>query len=446
MRKQRALTMDYYSQISWVDEYVKNVAAFIYVRQEDNLLIKIPNQAYKLNPQGVKVLRYLLDGGSVYGIIDNQPDKERAALDIHNFFCDMRAVLKGCYHERDSRRAVEKIPFSLGFNTLPVLSEIAVTYRCNLACKFCYAACGCKKGGQEGELPKESIQEALSIIKNEAQVPSVSFTGGEPALRNDLPELVRYAKSLNMWANLITNATLITKDLAGALKAAGLDSAQVSLEAADSRLHDDIVESSGAFLRTLEGLKNLRQAGIRTHTNTTISRLNKDNLYEILELIKSLGLDKFSMNMLMPAGSALKNLQDIIITYEEIGDIVLSVQRNAEKLGLEFMWYSPTPMCIFNPVVHGLGNKGCAACDGLLSIAANGDILPCSSYPKSMANILKIKGRFKEVWRSPEFVSFQKKEFVPEHCKNCGNLAICNGACPLYWKHIGYKELQEVVA
>ncbi len=438
--------MNYYSQIAWVDEYMKNVAPYIYVRREDNLLIKIPNQVYKLNLQGVKILRYLLAGGSVYGIIDNYPDKEGAACDMHNFFCDMRAVLKGCYQERDSRRAVEKIPFSLGFNTLPVLSEIAVTYRCNLTCKFCYAACGCKKGACGSELSKESLQEVLSIIKNEAEVPSVSFTGGEPALRPDLPELIMYAKSLKMWVNLITNATLITKDLAGALKGAGLDSAQVSLEAADSRLHDSIVESSGAFLRTLEGLKNLREAGISVHTNTTISRLNKDNLNEMLTLIKSLGLDKFSMNMLMPAGNALKNLQEILITYEEIGDIILSVYRNAKKLGLEFMWYSPTPICIFNPIIHGLGNKGCAACDGLLSVAPNGDILPCSSYPKAMANILKIKGKFKRVWRSSGFAFFQKKKFAHRHCKSCRNLEVCNGACPLYWEHLGYRELQEAMA
>ncbi len=303
-----------------------------------------------------------------------------------------------------------------------------------------------KKDSSAGELSKESLQEVLLIIKSEAEVPSVSFTGGEPVLRADLPELIRYAKSLKMWVNLITNATLITKDLAGALRDSGLDSAQVSLEAADGRLHDDIVESPGAFLRTMEGLKNLREAGIRVHTNTTISRLNKDNLNEILLLIKSHGLDKFSMNMLMPAGNALKNLQEILITYEEIGEIVLSVHRNAEKLGLEFMWYSPTPMCIFNPIIHGLGNKGCAACDGLLSVAPNGDILPCSSYPKAMANILKIKGKFKRVWRSAAFAFFQKKKFAHRHCKSCRSLEVCNGACPLYWKHLGYKELQEVMA
>jgi len=433
--------MDYYSRILWVEEYVKNVAAYIYVRKEDSLLIKIPNQAFKLNPQAVKVLSYLLEGGSVLGIIDKYVDKEAIAGDIHNFFCDLRAILKGCYHESEFRKAIVKIPFALGFNSLPILSEIAITYRCNLACKFCYASCGCKKQERAEELSAQSLKEILRIIKNEAEVPSVSFTGGEPTLRRDLPELINYAKSLKMWANLITNATLIDSALAVNLKAAGLDSAQVSLEAGAAGLHDSIAGKPGAFNLTIEGLKNLKEAGIRVHTNTTISRLNKEHLAGILELVKDLGLDKFSMNMLMPCGDALSNLEDILIKYEEIGGIILAVNNYAKELGLEFMWYSPTPVCIFNPIVHGLGNKGCAACDGLLSIAANGDILPCSSYPQPVGNILKAKGRFKETWRGKGFSFFQKKEFAHSHCQSCAQLAVCNGGCPLYWQEVGYEEL-----
>ena len=53
------------------------------------------------------------------------------------------------------------------------------------------------------------------------------------------------------------------------------------------------------------------------------------------------------------------------------------------------MWYSPTPMCLFNPLADGLGNKSCAACDGLLSVAPNGDVLPCSSYPQPVGNLLQ---------------------------------------------------------
>lgn len=449
--------MNYYSQIKWVDEYIKNVAPYIFVREEDLLLIKIPNQAYKLNKQGLKILKELLSGTGIYSIIDASAFKpeskellddlyqrrESIARDVHYFFCDMRSVLKGCYRQSDKREAVEKIPFSIPFNSLPVLSEIALTYRCNLSCRFCYAGCGCRKNEKFKELSTDRLKEILFIIKNHALVPSVSFTGGEPILRDDIKELVSYAKEIKMWTNIITNGTLITKEIALLLKRAGLDSAQVSLEAGNAELHDYIVRKPGAFQKTIRGIGNLIEAGIRVHTNTTICRTNKDSLREVLVLIKELGLDRFSMNMLMPEGSALVNLGSIFVAYTEIGDIVTEVQRHAKNLKLEFMWYSPTPMCIFNPILHGLGNKGCAACDGLLSITPGGDIIPCSSYPRQMGNILKMKGRFIKVWSSSKFKYFQQKRFAHKICKNCSEFAVCNGGCPLYWKQVGYTEIFE---
>ena len=246
-----------------------------------------------------------------------------------------------------------------------------------------------------------------------------------------------------MWANLITNGTLLTREKVSALKTAGLDSAQVSIESGSASDHDRIVRGSGAFDAAVEGIKNLVKAGIRAHTNTTISALNKDSLPEIVDLVKSLGLGKFSMNMLMPVGSAGANLEETFISYGEIGPVIEKVRGLAERAGLEFMWYSPTPMCVFNPVAKGLGNKGCAACDGLLSLAPNGDILPCSSYPKPMGNILEHKGSFRALWESGPFRFFQEKAFAHELCKKCEDLAVCNGGCPLYWEKAGYKELLE---
>ena len=433
--------MEYYSHIRWVDEYIARVAPYIHVREHDHLLIKIPNEAHKMNAPGIAILKTLLDGESVYSVVDRYPDKEQVSRDLHYFFCDVMALLKGCYHERDGRQAVEQRPFALPFNTLPVLSEIAVTYRCNLACQFCYAACGCRKDAGAEECRTSQLKQVLTMIREEAEVPSVSFTGGEPMLREDLPELVRFAKSLKMWTNLITNGTLVTKSQAEILKAAGLDSAQVSLEAGDACLHDRIVRCPGAFQKTLTGLRALREAGVRVHTNTTISALNRDHLNAILTLVREEGFNKFSMNLLMPEGSAVTHLTDMLIRYSETGEIVLAVQEEARRLGLEFMWYSPTPLCIFNPIVHGLGNRGCAACDGLLSIAPNGDILPCSSFPQPMGNILDMQGRFRDLWAGPAFQYFQQKRFAHERCQACEDLAVCNGGCPLYWRQVGYDEL-----
>jgi len=435
--------MDWKKRVDWVDGYVARIKPYVRVREADSLLIKIPNQTHKLNAQGLKLLKFIMDGGSAVKIVESYPPERRdqVSLDIYYFFRDLMALLKGCYDEREERRAVEVKEFALGHNVLPVLSEIAVTYRCNIACRFCYAGCGCRKDEEHPELPAPALKEILGVIKNEAEVPSVSFTGGEPLLRPETPELVAHAKSLGMWANLITNGTLADADKVKALKDAGLDSAQVSVEGGSAELHDAIAARTGSFERTVKGVENFMRAGIRVHTNTTISGLNKDKLEGILDLVKSLGLDKFSMNLLMPVGSAGKNFEETFVSYTEAGPIIERVKTLAEARGLEFMWYSPTPVCIFNPIPRGLGNKGCAACDGLLSVAPDGDVLPCSSYPKPMGNILKEKGRFKEMWNRADFAWFRAKKFAHKVCESCGHLAVCNGGCPLYWEKTGYAEL-----
>lgn len=434
---------DWKRRVDWLDGYAARIKPYVRVREADSLLIKIPNQTHKLNAQGVKLLKYLFEGGSAVALVEKYPESRRdqVSLDMYYFARDLMAILKGCGGELAGRSAVEVKPFELGHNTLPVLSEIAVTYRCNLACRFCYAGCGCRKDEQHPDLPAAELKEILRVIKEEAEAPSVSFTGGEPLLRAEIPELVAHAKSLDMWANLITNGTLATTETVKRLKAAGLDSAQVSIEAGDSAAHDAIAAHKGAFEKTVRGVENFMRAGIRVHTNTTVSALNKDRLEGVLDLVKSLGLNKFSMNLLMPVGSAGKNFEDTFVSYTEAGPLIERVKALAEDRGLEFMWYSPTPMCIFNPISRGLGNKGCAACDGLLSVAPNGDVLPCSSYPKPLGNMLREKGRFKQLWNGEEFAWFRAKNFAHEKCRDCRHLAACNGGCPLYWERAGYGEL-----
>jgi len=103
------------------------------------------------------------------------------------------------------------------------------------------------------------------------------------------------------------------------------------------------------------------------------------------------------------------------------------------------MWYSPTPFCLFNPVAHGLGGKACAACDGLLSVSPQGDVLPCSSLPEPVGNLLEQD--FRSVWNSPRAEYYKSKGYAHEICRACEDFDICCGACPLYWRAFGYEEL-----
>ncbi len=426
--------------LEWIDEYVSRLRDFVFVRSEDSLLIKVPNEAHRLNASGIRVLERLLGGESVMDLWASFGGTETVRRDLYEFFTGLKQVLQGCVNEQRPPRAVSRTPFELGFSSLPILSEVALTYRCNLRCQFCYAACGCRREEGAGEMTTEEARRILEIIRHEAQVPSVSFTGGEPTLRRDLPALVRHARSeLGMRTNLITNGTLIDEALADDLGAAGLHSAQVSIEAPEEGVHDSLTGSTGAFLRSVAAVGRLRERGIRVHTNTTINQRNIRFLDRMPEFVRGLGLERLSMNLVIPVGSA--GAGHIGVRYAEVATVLPGIHERARLAGVEFMWYSPTPVCLFNPIAHGLGNKGCAACDGLLSVSPSGDVLPCSSWPEPVGNLLR-EG-FRAVWRSARGAWIRGKQFAPGVCRACADFALCQSACPLYWAHFGLDELHE---
>ena len=424
----------------WVDDYVAHVRRHFDVRVEDDLLIVLPNRAVKLNRSGLAILRFLKQGGSIRRVLDRIADRPDRRRELFYFLCDFRSLMSGCLGEGRNRRAVRVVPHATPFNRLPVLSEVAVTYRCNLRCRFCYAACGChaQPGGPAREMSTREVVRVLKVIRRDAKVPSVSFTGGEPLLRDDLEELVTAAVRIGLRVNLITNAVLLAGgDRAQRLCAAGLSSAQVSLEGPTAQVHDGLTGAAGSFERTIEGLAALRRTGIHVHTNTTINAANADHLADLVRLVAGLGLRRMSMNMVIPVGSA--GGLDLQVSYSRIGPIVEGAGAEARKQGVEFLWYSPTPMCLFNPLARGLGNKSCAACDGLLSVSPAGEVLPCSSCPEPVGSLLRRP--FAEVWGSARAKFFRRKEYAPAECGGCEDFDACAGACPLYWSAMGTAEL-----
>ncbi|MBN1900219.1 radical SAM protein [Candidatus Sumerlaeota bacterium] len=425
------------NDLVWIDEFMGKIKPYIFIREEDSLLILVPNQVYKLNQTGLKILKALVSGSSIREILKKIPDAPEIRKQIHEFFCDIRALVKGCPIEEEYRTGIEKIAFQAPINALPVLSEIAVTYRCNLDCGFCYAH-GCSAEYREKDT--DALNRIIDVIYREARVPSVSFTGGEPTLRKDLESLVERASSIGMWTNLITNGTLLTQERAHNLKKAGLRSAQVSLEGSRADVHDKITGRPGSFQKTLEGIDHLKNAGIRTHTNTTLNAWNvEDAMNDFVPFLHSLGMPRFSMNLMIPCGKAIRNLSDYRLRYSDIAPVIAAVKNASRRFGVKFLWYSPTPYCLFNPIAEGLGNKSCAACDGLLSVAPDGGILPCSSYNEPIGNILEAP--FRESWNNKKALYFRERRYMPDECRGCEYEEICSGACPLYWKIEGCREL-----
>jgi len=431
--------------LRWVDELAKSARPHLFVRPEDELLILVPNRPVKVNRTAARILAMMLDEGlGIAEVLAREGDGPRRRTEIHAFFADLSSWLKGTIGEGFGRRAVVREPFTADFCRYPVLAEVALTYRCNLTCGFCYAGCGVaglpEGWSEDRAMSDDEFCRVLEVIRRDARCPSVSFTGGEPTLHPALPRFVRHAKGLGLKVNLISNGQRLDAERVGALADAGLDSAQLSLEGPTAAVHDDLVGRPGAFDRLWTGVERLRDRGIRVHTNTTLSRRNLPAAEAVVDLVADRGLDRLTMNVVIPCGSA-GALPDLAVAYRDIGDHVLRLRARAQARGVELVWYSPLPLCLFNTIAHGLGNRGCAAADGLLHVSPSGDVLPCSSFghAESLGNLLRQP--FDEVWQSRAARFFRAKDMMPRGCESCPEAAACQGACVLYWRERGVDEL-----
>jgi radical SAM protein with 4Fe4S-binding SPASM domain len=423
--------------LSWIDDFWARAGSHIFARVEDGVLILPPNRVYKANATAASLVSYLRRGGKAASLV--LPSAE-ATRDTASFFGDLAALYRG---DEPVNGTVSSVSYDFSFTRLPVLAELAVTYRCNNACRFCYALCDEK--GRSGaamaaerrpELSTRDFQRIIEVFARDAKVPFFSFTGGEPLLRDDLETLTRGARTLGLATNLVTNGTLADRSRASSLKKAGLGSAQVSIEAPDARLHDSLVGRNGAFAEACAGIAALRSAGIPTQTNTTITKENIDLAAEMPSFLASLGVERFAMNLFIPTrGTAGDPSSGLFVPYEEIGSVVDAVVRAAKRAGLVFYWYSPTPFCSYNPIARVLGNKSCAAADGLLSVAPDGSVLPCSSWDEPIGNL--VKDDFASIWFSPGAGFYKEKRFAPAVCTTCASFTACQGACPLYWRYTG---------
>lgn len=422
-------------EIEKIASFWKEEGRYIFLRGEDNVLILPPNRVYKINKTAYKLISYLQQGLTVQSLFSSFTNNEQYTQSLLFF-----NILYGlCTGSTEAQDLLERIPFTFDYTSLPILGEIAVTYRCNNRCLFCYAGCNSdekllKKKTQKKEMNTKELFRIIDIFKHDAKIPFFSFTGGEPLLREDLESCISYAVSKDLSVNLVSNGTLATKERAVSLFNAGLRTAQISVESWDEDMHNYLTGSPHAFKATLDGIQNLMDAGIAVQTNTTITNCSADHMIRMPSFLKTLGIKRFAMNMFIPSGSGLYH-KELFIPYDQIGEIVDGVRKEAFNEGLTFYWYSPTPFCFYNPVAKGLGNKCCAAADGLISISPSGNILPCSSWDYSLGNVLK-KG-FQKTWFSKDALKCKNKHYAPEICKTCSSFTACQGACPLYWQYCG---------
>lgn len=270
-------------------------------------------------------------------------------------------------------------------------------WHCNQKCLHCYAA-----NQPLSAVPEMDTDQWLAVIEKcrSIGIPQLTFTGGEPTLRQDLVKLVQAAQ----WfvTRLNTNGRMLTSALCKDLRAASLDAVQITFYSADEAVHNELVGVDG-YTDTVNGIKNALAAGLNVSLNTPLCSLNKDYRATV-EFAHSLGIRYLTCSGLIPAGNAAESAsKSVRLTPGELTEVLRPAMDFALSHGMEVNFTSPG--WLDEDTLTGLGFAqipSCGACLSNMAVAPDGTVLPCQSWltGHGLGHILRTP--WNRIWRSPE--------------------------------------------
>ncbi len=391
------------------------------------LLIVNANQVFHLNPSATHMAYYSLS---------KTPVKESIRLLSKAFEVSSKELLKDFQDFENSLKLLVNneacpicdldlettAPFS-SRPTAPYRMDLAITYRCNNDCHHCYNA-------RVRSFPELDTSQWFTILDKLwlLGIPHIVFTGGEPTLRADLPELIRYAENNGQITGLNTNGRrLKDKDYLHSLIDAGLDHVQITLESHAPEIHDLMVNHHNAWQETVEGIRNVLETRLYVMTNTTMLSHNQQTIPDTLEFLGKLGMPTVGLNALIYSGKG--KTVGTGLMESELEPLLTQAKEITSRYGQKLIWYTPTQYCNFDPVQMELGVKGCTAALFNMCIEPDGSVLPCQSYYQSLGNILSED--WQSIWNHDLAVSLRERKLLPKKCSSCLIYQDCGGGCPL---------------
>jgi radical SAM protein with 4Fe4S-binding SPASM domain len=306
---------------------------------------------------------------------------------------------------------------------VPLVLSWNVTRKCNLKCPHCYI------NATTQELNNElSTEEAKNLMDQIAEVsrPLLILSGGEPLLREDIFELVRYGAGKGFKMGLGSNGALIDGEVAKKLKEAGVTTVSVSLDSSIPEKHDEFRSVKGSWEKAVGAIKALKENNVLVQVNTTVTQQNYSEIDDIMSLAESLGVENFHLFFLVPTGRGVK-IADISPTKYE--NMIRTVFAKTAKHKLNVR-----PSCApqFMRIAKDVGLdmrqwiRGCIAGLYYCRVYPNGDITPCPYLPVKLGNIREKS--FKEIWFNSEvFKTMRDFDALKGKCGVCEYRSLCGG-------------------
>lgn len=307
-------------------------------------------------------------------------------------------------------------------NTLRMVAW-ELTRNCNLNCVHCRAAAS--KGPHKEELTFAECKRILDQIAGFAS-PTIILTGGEPLMRDDIFEIIEYGNKQGLRLVIAINGTLLTEEKAMKLRDGGIKRVSLSLDGKDAKAHDAFRGVDGSYNSVMKAADILNATGLPFQINTTVTRFNVSDLFEIYNLVKLIGAVAWHVFLLVPVGRGkdLKGKELDAMAYEDVLNWLYDIESRNE---LE-MKVTCAPH--YYRIVKERGSipksAGCLAGKSFMFISHKGIAQPCG-YLEISSGDVRAHG-VKKVWEeSPVFNQLRDISSYRGKCGGCRYLKICSG-------------------
>lgn len=309
-------------------------------------------------------------------------------------------------------------PFPIG-----LLAEL--THRCPLQCAYCSNPVNLEK--RSSELTTDGWKRVFTQA-NDLGVLQLHLSGGEPAARTDLEEIVEHCAKLELYTNLITSGVMLDEDRLKRLSDVGLDHVQLSLQDVDPLNADHIGGFKGGHARKLALGHQIVALGLPLTINAVIHRHNISSIESMVDLALELGARRVEIAHVQYYGWALKNRSHLMPTREQAFEADALVkelrQKHHGKIVIDSVipdYYARVP----KPCMGGWGAR-------VINVNPSGKVLPCHAAETIPGlEFWSVKDRdLADVWNSsPAFNAYRNYDWMMEPCTTCEKKVSCKGGC-----------------
>jgi radical SAM protein with 4Fe4S-binding SPASM domain len=303
-----------------------------------------------------------------------------------------------------------------------------VTQRCNHACLHCYNVWQGNDSYPRGELDTAPTLDLLAKVLDESLCSHVTLTGGEPLLRQDLPEILEFLQQRHIQTNLISNGRLLDKSMTGDLLERGVGLFELPLLSHQRRVHDDLSGAPGAWDAVLAAMANVRLKHGQVVAAFVATRKNIEHLYETIRLAFAFGARGVMFNRFNPGGRGRAHMEELLPTSTQVKKALEAAEAAALEFNLPISCSIPIQPCLIDTRRFPHLNFGyCSAGTerAYYTLDPLGNIRPCNHSDLILGNL--IESSFPELIACERMADF--KGAIPSSCLPCARRDECQGGC-----------------